>query len=124
MRRLVRLIGPRSGAANGGGAVVIGADHPSRSNVAEPLNTLDSVQNGATVVESRADDYRCRAEQCLEMATTFHNHQARDILLHMAHVWLRLAEDNHEMVARSKAAEEAQPAVQQQEQIQPKKEGE
>jgi hypothetical protein len=30
----------------------------------------------------------------------------------MAHVWLRLAEDNHEMVARSKAAEEAQPAVQ------------
>jgi hypothetical protein len=139
---------------------VIGADHPSRSNVAEPLNTLDSVQNGATVVESRADDYRCRAaaghararalvdrrvpqdpriaacdrdsvarggcsaEQCLEMATTFHNHQARDILLHMAHVWLRLAEDNHEMVARSKAAEEGQPVVQQQEQIQPKKEGE
>jgi len=42
----------------------------------------------------------------------------------MAHVWLRLAEDNHEMVARSKTAEEAQPAVQQQEQIQPKKEGE
>jgi len=38
----------------------------------------------------------------------------------MAHVWLRLAEDNHEMVARS----EAQPVVQQQEQIQPKKEGE
>ena len=120
MRRLVRLIGPRSGAANGGGAVVIGADHPPRSNVAEPLNTLDSVQNGATVVESRADDYRYRAEQCLEMTTTFHNHQARDILLHMAHVWLRLAEDNHEMVARS----EAQPVVQQQEQIQPKKEGE
>jgi hypothetical protein len=58
------------------------------------------------------------------MATTFHNHQARDILLHMAHVWLRLAEDNHEMVARSKATEEGQPVVQQQEQIQPKKEGE
>ena len=51
------------------------------------------------------------------MATTFHNHQARDIRLRVAHVWLRLAEDNHEMVA-------AQPAVQQQEQIQPKKEGE
>jgi len=110
MRRLVRLIGPRSGAANGGGAVVIGADHPPRSNVAEPLNTLDSVQNGATVVESRADDYRYRAEQCLEMTTTFHNHQARDILLHMAHVWLRLAEDNHEMVARSEAQPVVQPA--------------
>ena len=54
------------------------------------------------------------------MATTFHNHQAQDILLDMAHVWLRLAEDNHEMVARSKTAEEAQPVVQQQ----PKKEGE
>ena len=36
---------------------MIGADHPPRSNVAEPLNTLDSVQNGATVVESRADDF-------------------------------------------------------------------
>jgi hypothetical protein len=28
-----------------------------------------------------------RAEQCLQTAVTFHNHEARDTLLHMAHVW-------------------------------------
>ena len=61
-------------------------------------------------MESRADD--------------FTKHEMSYSIWHMAHVWLRLAEDNHEMVARSKAAEEAQPVVQQQEQIQPKKEGE
>jgi hypothetical protein len=42
----------------------------------------------------------------------------------MAEVWLRLAddyEDANEMVGRSKAAKGAQPVVQQQQQIQPKK---
>jgi len=45
----------------------------------------------------------------------------------MAHVWLRLAdkcEYANAMVGRSKTAEEAQPVVQQQQQIQPKKEDE
>ena len=69
---------------------------------------------------------RRRAERCLEMRPTFHNPQARDVLLQMAHVWLRLAdkcEYANEMVSRSKTAE-AQPVVQQQQQIQPKKEDE
>jgi hypothetical protein len=42
----------------------------------------------------------------------------------MAQVWLRLAdqyEDANERLRRSKAAEEGQPVVQQQQQIQPKK---
>ena len=61
------------------------------------------------------------------MGPTFHHPQARDVLLQMAHVWLRLAdkcEYANEMVGRSKTAEEAQPVVQQQQQIQPKKEDE
>ena len=67
---------------------------------------------------SRADAYRQRAQQCLEMAGTFKNHQARTILYHMADAWLRIAEN------AKKAAEEMRPAVQQQQQIQPKKKDE
>ena len=58
---------------------------------------------------SRTDEYRRRAQQCLEMAGTFSDRQARATLSHMAQVWLRLA-DNYE----------ARPVVQQQQQIQPK----
>jgi hypothetical protein len=57
------------------------------------------------------------------MATAFHSHEARDVLLHMAQVWLRLA-DNYEeaeVISRTKAAEEGRPVIQQQQQIQPKK---
>jgi hypothetical protein len=56
-------------------------------------------------------------------ATAFHSHQARDILLRMAQVWLRLAEnyEEAEVVGRTKAAEEARPVIQQQQQIRPKK---
>ena len=43
-------------------------------------------------MESRAEEYRRRAERCLEMGPTFHNPQARDVLLQMAHVWLRLSD--------------------------------
>ena len=63
-------------------------------------------------MENRAEEYRRRAERCLEMGPTFHNPQARDVLLQMAHVWLRLAdkcEYANAMVGRSKTAEEAQP---------------
>jgi hypothetical protein len=59
------------------------------------------------------------------MAGTFRDHEARATLSHMAQAWLRLADnykaDANERVPRSKAAEEGQPVVQQQQQIQPKK---
>ena len=55
---------------------------------------------------SRADKYRRRAQQCLEMAGTFREREARATLSHMAEVWLRLAE--------------RQPTQQQQQQTQPK----
>jgi len=63
-------------------------------------------------VVSRADEYRRRAQQCLEMARTFGDRDARVALSHMAKVWLRLAERN--------VPKQTQPAFQQQQQIQPK----
>jgi hypothetical protein len=72
-------------------------------------------------VTNRAHEYRRRAEQCLQTAVTFHNHQARDTLLHMAHVWLRLA-DNYDDFILPAAIEQPRPIVQQQQQIQPKNE--
>jgi hypothetical protein len=80
------------------------------------------------VVASRGDEYRRRAQECLAIAPTFRNDQSRNVLLQMAQVWLRLA-DNYEadsyeaankMVGRPEAAEEIRPTVQQQQQIQPK----
>ena len=59
----------------------------------------------------RADEYRRRAQQCLEMAGTFRDREARIVLSHMAEVWLRLAERN--------VPKQIQPAFQQQQQTQP-----
>jgi hypothetical protein len=78
-------------------------------------------------VDGRADEYRCRAQLCLEIAHTLRDSESRVTLAHMAQVWLGLAEhyEDAEMAGRAKvAAEEARPVVQQQQQIQPKKEGE
>jgi len=75
------------------------------------------------VVASRGDEYRRRAQECLEISPTFRNDQSRNTLLQMAQVWLRLSdnyEDANKMVGRPKAAEEVRPTVQQQQQIQPK----
>ena len=79
-------------------------------NVSPSATFMNRAQTGDGVA-SRADEYRRRAQQCLEMATAFRSPQARKSLSHMAQVWLRLA-DNYE----------ARPVVQQQQQIQPKKE--
>ena len=68
---------------------------------------------GSGIVASRAEEYRRRAQQCLEMARAFGDRDARITLAHMAQAWLRLA-DNYQ------GARKVQPAVQQQQQIQPK----
>jgi hypothetical protein len=62
---------------------------------------------------SRGDEYRSRAQQCLEMAGTFRDREARAALSHMAEVWLRLADNSQD-------AKGVRPVVQQQQQIQPK----
>ncbi len=41
---------------------------------------------------ARSEDYRRFAQECLEMARTAEDPQARASLLHMAQVWFRLAE--------------------------------
>jgi hypothetical protein len=71
---------------------------------------------GSGAVASRADEYRRRAQQCLEMARAFRDREAQVILSHMAEAWLRLAERDDFLPL----AEQAQPIVQQQQQSQPK----
>jgi len=58
------------------------------------------------------------------MAGAFRDRESRVALAHMAQVWMRLADDHKDAdkrLRRPKAAEERQPVVQQQQQIQPKK---
>ena len=74
---------------------------------------------------NRADEYRRRAQQCLEMAGTFRDPETRVTLSHMAQVWLRLADnyrDANKVIGAPNAAREVRPAVQQQQQVQPKNE--
>jgi hypothetical protein len=73
----------------------------------------------AWAVASRADEYRRRAQQCLEMAAAFRDRDSRAALRHMAQAWLRLAEKND--FIPPVASEPTQPVVQQQQQIQPKR---
>jgi len=61
----------------------------------------------------RADEYRRRAQQCLEMAGTFRERKARIALSYMADAWLRLAD-------RYQDDNEIRPTFQQQQQLQPR----
>ena len=42
---------------------------------------------------SKADEYRRFARECLEIAETIEDPQSRAVMLHMAQVWFRWAED-------------------------------
>jgi hypothetical protein len=71
--------------------------------------------------QSPAERYRRLARECLKVANTFPQDEQRDALLQMAQVWQRLADqykDSTPAFSLSAAAAE-QPAVQQQQQIQP-----
>jgi len=46
------------------------------------------------VVVGRADEYRRRPRQCLELAAAFRDRDARVTLSYMAKAWLRLAGKN------------------------------
>ena len=78
---------------------------------------------------SRADEYRRRAQECLEIARTFPDGERRNGLLQMAQVWLRLAQEQagNETLDLGEAVsvpptttEGGRPVVQQQQQVQPK----
>ncbi len=45
------------------------------------------------ISDENGPEYRRYARECLEWANIFHQPQARETLLHMAQVWLRLAQD-------------------------------
>src|SRR5262249_8689575 len=70
-------------------------------------------RTGQVIVASRADEYRLRAQRCLEMAGAFSDRDSRLTLSHMAQAWLGLAD-------RYQGVEKTQPAFQQQQQAQPK----
>jgi len=62
------------------------------------LNTVSGIryllrERGCGIVTNRADEYRRRAQQCLEMAGAFRDFEAWNALARMAEVWLRLADD-------------------------------
>jgi hypothetical protein len=78
------------------------------------------------VTRSKAEGYRRLAQQCLAMAHTVSTEEARASLVAMAQVWQRLADeqvhgsDFTEVFAPPPATGQAQPVVQQQQQVQPK----
>ena len=74
--------------------------------------------DGNGVMASRADEYRCRAQQCLEMAAAFSDRNSRLAPSHMAQAWLGLAERSDFIAPVT--TECAQHVVQQQQQVQPK----
>src|SRR5262245_17478500 len=62
-------------------------EHPTPSCVAVCLHHI----TGGPIPMGRSEEYRRFAAECLEMAGTFDNPQARAVLLQMAQVWFRLA---------------------------------
>jgi hypothetical protein len=73
-------------------------------------------------VATKSEEYRRRAQVCLEMARAFGDRNARVSLAHMAEAWTRLADklDADQTIGALKGGGEHRPAVQQQQQIQPK----
>lgn len=61
----------------------------------EPPNALRrcSKSEGGFCTMVKAEQYRRFARECMEMAGTFVSERARAALVHMAQVWLRLADE-------------------------------
>src|SRR5262249_28448178 len=87
------------------------------------MKLQDSGPSGPKSLQSQN---RQRPENRLSISRLDVVNAQRVAVVHMAQVWLRLAddyEDGNKSFCRSKLAEQAQPVVQQQQQIQPKKGG-
>jgi hypothetical protein len=76
------------------------------------------------MTRARAEEYRRRAQECLDAARLISIETSRAALLDMAQSWLRLAEEQEaqEEIIRSRVSEQPQAAAQQQQQqqVQPK----
>lgn len=68
--------------------------------------------------ETPSERYRRLARECLDVAYTFPDGVRRTVLVQMAQVWQRLADEQATMPSFSSGDAE-QPAMQQQQQIQP-----
>jgi hypothetical protein len=71
------------------------------------------------VTRERATEYRRLADECLALARTVATPNACDALIAMAEVWFRLAEQQDTGSMPVEAPDQSQPAMQQQQQIQP-----
>ena len=77
------------------------------------------------MTRARMEEYRRKAQECLELARKISLERDRAVVLHMAQSWLRLAEQQEAQEENpSPPAVEQQPqaAAQQQQQVQPKDE--
>ena len=73
------------------------------------------------MTRARADEYRRRAQECLDFEREISLERDRAVVLDMAQSWLRLAEEQEAAVIQPPpVAEQPQPAAQQQQQVQPK----
>jgi hypothetical protein len=76
------------------------------------------------VTYRKAEEYRRLAQQCLAMACTLSNAEARVSALQMAQVWQRLADEQDRSPGLAERPPPRggpmQPIVQQQQQVQPK----
>jgi hypothetical protein len=70
--------------------------------------------------ESPSTRYRRLAQECWETAHTFPDGERRIALLQMAQVWQRLAVDHADSTPLLRPIEGEGPAMQQQQQVQPK----
>jgi hypothetical protein len=70
--------------------------------------------------DNRASEYRRLARDCLQVAKSMSTEEGRTALIEMARVWSRLA-DEQEVLGQIPMPEDSQPAMQQQAQVQPKK---
>jgi hypothetical protein len=70
------------------------------------------------VSRDKAEQYRRRARECLEIALTQSSQSKRAMLTDMAQTWLQLAEELE--AAKSLIPIEARPVMQQQQQVQAK----
>ena len=83
-------------------------------------------QRVPAVTRKKAEEYRRLAQQCLAMACTLSNAEARVSALQMAQVWQRLADEQDrgpdlaERPPPPPGGGQIQPVVQQQQQVQPK----
>jgi hypothetical protein len=70
--------------------------------------------------ETPAERYRRLAEEALDVARNFPHGEHRDAVLHMAQVWQRLADSYADATTSlSTPVQSEQPAMQQQQQVQP-----